>query len=117
MDQVDDEGHVIVLIVEADVSRLDGHLTLLLFLHKVHRQSRSRKRWREQSRARQETVGHRRVVNDHAISYKCVIPRNRQVVDVERAGTSRYLCDLDGANLSFEKLTPFTHYVDSLGRR
>src|SRR5438552_8324673 len=109
IDQVDDERHVIVLIVEADVRRLDSHLTLLLFLHKVHRQSRSGQRWREQSRTRQKTVGHRRVVNDHAVSYKCVIPRNRQVVDVERAGTSRYLCELDGANLSFAKLTPFTH--------
>ena len=52
IDQVDDERHVIVLIVQADVRSLDSHLTLLLFLHKVHRQRRSRQRWREQSGTR-----------------------------------------------------------------
>jgi len=65
IDQVDDESHVIVLIVEADVRGFDSHLTLLLLLHKVHRQSRSRQRWREQSRTREETVGHRRLTVIH----------------------------------------------------
>src|SRR5712692_9993005 len=58
INEIDNVRSAPVLEVQADIRGLDRHLALLLFFHKVHRQSGPGETWGQESGARQKAVCH-----------------------------------------------------------